>query len=174
MKTTAVIIVIAMLAVLQSCKVEQQPAAPNKTATIDTLQDLQRLDTALSDIGGTLLFGKEIIIQTDSAYRVLEQIALSKRYVEQGRSFPSVDFSTRTVVGIGDRGIDLADTAGGIPQHQFICIRNDSTQMYTCISRFIYPDIQPRYMSGFIYVTHLYSIPKLLPGYSVVFVRDTI
>lgn len=171
MKTTVVIIALAILGVLNSCKTEQPLAAPNKTAAIDTIQDLQRLDSVL---WGEFLYRREVIIQTDSAYQMLHQEAVARHGILPGRSFASVDFSTRTVVGIGDRGIDLADTTGGITQHQFICIRNDSTRKYTCISRFIYPDIRPRYMGDFIYVTYLYSIPKLLPGYNVVFVRDSI
>ena len=153
-----------------SCK-DDQPIKPNKITIIDTLQDMQRLDSVFVTPG--FLYQKEVVITTESEYRDLEQKAIKGNYMRNS-SFPNIDFSKRTVIGLGDQGNDLADLCGGITVPQFIAIRNDSSKRYTFISRVVYPDCQPRAQSGYMYITHLYSIPKILPDYDIVFLRDTI
>lgn len=160
-----------LLVVILASRSQEQPIIPNKTASIDTLQDMQRLDSGIIRPG--FLYQKEAVITTESEYRDLEQKAIKGNNM-WGSSFPNVDFSKRTVIGLGDRANDLADLCDGITVPQFIAIRNDSSKRYTFISRVIYPDCQPRAQSGYMYITHLYSIPKILPDYDIVFLRDTI
>lgn len=170
MKKSIILSIMFFAIFFVSCK-DDQPIIPNKITIIDTLQDMQRLDSVFVRIG--FLYQKEVVITTESEYRDLEQKAIKGNYMRNS-SFPNIDFSKRTVIGLGDQGNDLADLCGGITVPQFIAIRNDSSKRYTFISRFIYPDCQPRAQSGYWDITHLYSIPKILPDYDIVFLRDTI